>query len=480
MIRLRPSDWYSIPVSVLRRWVTLGVLLALTGVGYLLFQQWQRYDLQQRAIQTIDQASQLIDEVENREDAALLRTENMVAWERIDGARTALVQGDYDAAYKNAYQSLMVLKSVLQIGDRDGTIRFLFVQGGVEYRRGDRGAWKRARSQDSLDPGDWVKTADDGTAEIVFSDNSTFVLRPNTMVNLGDTSGDSPDGGASPERANLTDSATNVVFGWVELTTAERPSTVSTPRSRARVSGRSEAMVSYDRDRGRGRFAAYAGGVEILAENGESRSLDTLEQVEQVGEAFGETEALPERPRVSGPPDDDEIDLDTEGRAILSWEAVDRGARYRLRISDSRLFASSIIDNRRRRTQATVGLRREGRYFWQVAAQAGSGAQGPWSEPRTFRVASLSSAGRLASDVEPPELEIEEIQSYGSLVIVKGRTEAGARVTINDEPATTTRSGSFNKTIQMTQEGWSSVEVIATDAAGNQTRSAGRVRIDVY
>ncbi len=480
MIRLLPSDWYSIPVSVLRRSVTLGVLLALTGVGYLLFQQWQRYDLQQRAIQTIDQAGHLIDEVESREDAALLRAENTVAWERIEFARTTLIQGDYNTAYKNAYQSLMVLKSVLQIGDRDGSIRFLFVQGGVEYRRGDRGAWKRARSQDSLDPGDWVKTAGDGTAEIVFSDNSTFVLRQNTMVNLGDSSDESADPRADPERASLTDSATNVVFGWVELTTAERPSTVSTPRSRARVSGQSKAMVSYDRDRARAQFAAYAGGVEVLAENGESRSLSTLEQVEQVGETFGETEALPERPRVAGPPDDDEIDLDTVRKAVLSWETVDSGARYRLRISDNRLFATSIIDNRRRRTRATVGLRREGRYFWQVAAQASNGAQGPWSESRTFRVASLSSAGRLASDVVPPELEIEEIQSYGSLVIVKGHAEAGARVTINGEPATTTRTGSFNKTIQMTQEGWSSVEVIATDVSGNQSRSAGRVRIDVY
>lgn len=474
-MRLLPSDWYSVSVTDFRRWLTLAVFAGFAVAGYLLFTQWQRYELQQRAIQTIDQAERLVDEVETREDAALLRAENTVAWERLEEARSAVVRGDYDSAYKNARQSLMVLKSVLQIGDRDGTIRFLFVQGGVEYRRGDRGAWKRAREQDSLDPGDWVKTADDGTAEIVFSDNSTFILRANTMVNLGAVAGDE-EAERTPASA---DDATSVVFGWVELTTASRPSAVATPRSLARVRRESEAMVAYDREGSRARYAAFRGGLEVETEGGDARSVEGLEQVEQVGDELGETRPLPGRPDIVDPADDAEVDIDQTDRVVLAWREAERAARYTLRISESRLFAANVIEDVRRRPKATVGLRREGRFFWQVAAIDAQGAQGPWSPTRTFRVAALSGPGVFGDD-EPPMLEVEEVQPYGSLVIVKGRTEPGARVTVNGEVASVSRNGTFNKTIQMKQEGWAGVEIVATDAAGNTSRHRARVLIDVY
>lgn len=474
-MRLLPSEWYSVSVTDVRRWLTLAVFTGFAAAGYLLFTQWQRYELQQRAIQTIDQAERLIDEVEAREDAALLRAENLVAWERLDEAREAVVQADYDGAYKGARQSLMVLKSVLQIGDRDGTIRFLFVQGGVEFRRGDRGAWKRAREQDSLDPGDWVKTSGDGTAEIVFSDNSTFILRSNTMVNLGAISGEG-EGERVPPSA---DDATSVVFGWVELTTAGRPSTVATPKSLARVRRESEAMVTYDRDRARARYAAFSGGLEVETEDGEARSVEGLELVEQVGDDLGETRPLPGRPGIVDPAEDAEVDIDQSRRLTLAWRDAERAARYRLRVSESRLFATNLIDDVRRRTRATLGLRREGRFFWQVAAIDTQGAQGPWSPTRSFRVAALTGPGVFGDD-EPPVLEVEEVQPYGSLVIVKGRTEPGARVTVNGEVASVSRNGTFNKTIQMKQEGWAGVEIVATDAAGNPSRHRARVLIDVY
>lgn len=62
--------------------------------------------------------------------------------------------------------------------------RFLTVEGGVEYRRGDRGRWMSARADDLLQPGDWVKTAVDGSAVIRLQDGSTYALRRDTLVHL--------------------------------------------------------------------------------------------------------------------------------------------------------------------------------------------------------------------------------------------------------------------------------------------------------
>lgn len=82
--------------------------------------------------------------------------------------------------------------------------RFLAVEGDVEYRRGHRGAWRKARVDATLEPGDWVKTAGDGRAEICFPDGTTYELRPDTLVHLSSLLDSRPDVEAIPD------------FAWVD------------------------------------------------------------------------------------------------------------------------------------------------------------------------------------------------------------------------------------------------------------------------
>lgn len=467
---LSRREWYSVPVSAVRRGVLIGVLLLVSGVGYLVFKQWQRYDLQQRAIQTAEQAQDMIDQLESRDDFVRIKAENAIAWDRLDVANKALVDGDYEAAYSAARQSLLVLRSV-NAGNHDGSIVVLSVQGGVEHRRGERGAWKRAREQDRLSAGDWVKTGDSGSAEIVFDDGTLYTLRPGTLVRLGGPVGST----LGPE----DEGTAKIVFGAVDLDTADRGSRVTTPRAEARVREDSEAMVAYDRDRQESRFAAFEGGAEVrVGEN--SRELGRLQQIEERDGQLGPVTTLPPRPVLLRPSDSDEVNLDDVDRLTLAWQAVRGGSRYRLEVSDSRLFGRNLVaDANRRKTSALLGLKREGNYYWKVAAIGRSSAQGPWSETRSFRVASLAGSG-LVTDETPPPLEILEAQTYGSLVIVKGRTEPGASVTVNGELVIVASDGAFDKTIQMTREGWVSVEIVARDVAGNTSRARRRVRIEVF
>lgn len=80
-------------------------------------------------------------------------------------------------------------------GQQDSALesRLVAVEGEVEYRRGDRGDWKRARPDVRLKPGDWVKTAGDGQAEIRFRDGSTYLLRPDTLIHLTPLLDGAPD-----------------------------------------------------------------------------------------------------------------------------------------------------------------------------------------------------------------------------------------------------------------------------------------------
>ena len=113
------------------------------------------------------------------------------------------------------------------------------------------------------------------------------------------------------------------------------------------------------------------------------------QQVVQEGDSLSAAMALPRRPRLVSPADDRDIDLKEE-RVRLTWAEVPGAGHYHLQISGSPLFASRVIeDPKRSRNYATLGLQREGVYYWQVAAVASSGAVGPWSEPRVFKVANF-------------------------------------------------------------------------------------------
>lgn len=465
--------WYSISVATVRRALTMVVFVVVLVAGYLGFQRVESYLLQRDAWQTIEEATELTTQLRSRDDFRQIYTNHRDAWTLLDSAREEYEAETFDHALAHAARSLAMLKSVLDVGKTKGTHRFLSLQGGVEIqRRGRRGAWRRARSQDTLRPGDWVKTSTDGTAEILFPDGSVYILRQNTMVHLG--------GSTQPgDETSDTKKTTDIVFGWVELNTAETASTVATPKSQARVRRDSEAMVSFDEARGQGRFAAYAGGLEVRSASGQSQEVGALQLVEQVGDVLSEPKPLPGKPILLGPPNEEEIDFDAGKELLLAWEATERASRYALQVSQSQIFASNLIDDQRSKTTARVGIRGEGSFFWQVAAIDRDGAQGPWSDPGTFRVVRLRGIGE-ADDQTPPELEIRSTETYGALVIVNGKTEPGATVTINGESVSLRRDGSFSKTVQMTQEGWGFVEIKATDAWDNEAVQRVQVFIDAF
>src|SRR5260370_37852573 len=100
-----------------------------------------------------------------------------------------------------------------------------------------------------------------------------------------------------------------------------------------------------------------------------------------------------------------------------------------------RLFVDNLVNVENRvRPRARLGLRGEGTFYWRVAAFARGGAQGPWSKPQKFRVALARSAGGERPPLQaPPELELEEVKSYGNIFIVAGRTDPGSRIEINGE-----------------------------------------------
>ncbi len=470
--RTQERDWYSISVGSLRTGLGMIVLvMALIGGGFI-YQQWEQRTRRDRAERAIDEAGELALEVAEHADYDQLRLDHHVAWDDLEDARGEFEAERYGPALSRARAAIDELEGIFDLGQGDtgDKSHFLSIDGGVEYRRGERGAWVKARSNDSLNAGDWIKTSDSGTAEIRLPDGSTYVLRNNTLVHLG-LSGDS---------TTVGEPVAQLEFGWVEFNTAQGGSKIKTPGSETVLEGDTEATISYDPNREEGHVTTFAGGTKVTSVSGQTQEMGPLQKVDQQGDQLSAPKPVLPNPRLTGPANNQEIDFDTQKELRLAWEGVRGAARYALNVSRSQIFATNVIeDERRRKTWARVGIRGEGIFYWRVAAFDRQGTHGAWSETRSFRIASLRGAGET-DDKTPPDLSIDDIQVRSNVVMVNGRTEAGATVTINGEPVSVELNGSFNKTIEMTQAGDAFITVVATDTWNNSTEVKKRVFIDVY
>lgn len=452
------------------------MLLMVVGcviAASIVYQRLEYSSLRDRAEATIAEATDLTRRLDRRLDAEQIRLEHHAAWEDLEAARTEFADARYRAALDRGERSRLALRKILNLDEGETSeIRFAEVQGGVEYRRGDHGTWQRARHHDVLNLGDWIKTASDGAAEIRFGDGSNFRLRPGTMMQLD-------------VRRNVVtgheEKITDIQWGWVDINTTRSESKVKTPKSEARVHRDSEAEIVIDRKRGAGRFRTFRGSAEIASASGQTREVGAREQVEQVGDRLSPPQPLPAQPRLIRPAADQQVALEDE-ELQLTWEPVRGATRYALNISRSPLFGQNLIsDDNRRQTSARLGLQGEGIFYWQVAAIDRGGARGSWSETRAFRIAANGSAqGQETDDTIPPGINVDDIQVYGSLVIVNGSTEPGATVRINEEPVVVQFNGAFSKTIQMTQAGYAFLRIVATDAWDNSAEVKRRVFIDSF
>jgi FecR protein len=463
-------EWYSISLDSLRGWGVLLLLLALGFVGYRGYRYWETYSLEREATDVINEDRRLLQQLAGEAGLEAFRAEYEQATTSLGAAATFQSQQQWPEALQDGKRSLVLLQSIQEaLGTRGkaGEAQFITAQGGVEYRRGATGEWEQARGRVTLRSGDQVKTASDGSAEIMFVDGTLYTVRPNTLFLVTRS-----QAGGSGEQA------IRMEYGWVNLSTSRNPSAVATPGAQARVGGSSEAAVSYDQDSGKGSFSALSGGLSVITPGGARRELGALQRVVQTGTTLSEPRPLPGAPMLSEPVDNLEANLETNREIPFSWQPVPGASRYAFQVSRSRLFVDNVIDvANRTRTRATLGLRGEGTFLWRVAAFGADGAQGPWSEPRRMRVVSLQGAGGEA-DRTPPSLDLDDVKSYGSIFIISGRTEPGAAVEVNREAVAVEADGSFIKTIGLSTEGWSFFDVRARDASGNETVTRRRVFVE--
>jgi len=463
------TDWYSVSVDTLQGWGLFLLLVVLAGGGYFGYKYWEATALKRAADEAINDARVLLQQLGESSGVGVTRSEYDTAYQGIGDARRLFDGSSYRSALDKARSTRGYIAGLLApgLGRGGGVAEFTVVQGRVEYRRGERGDWEPARTRVRLDPGDFVKTSANGSAFIQFADTSTFQVRPNTLFIV---SGSQGGGGRNQRTIELQ-------YGWINLNTGQRGSTVVTPLAEARLEDDTAAVVSFDSERERGSFTAFSGSLQVEA-GGESRRLDAMQTVAQRGTELSQTRDLPDAPELLRPDQNEDINIDRIKEMVLAWSTVESVASYALQISRNQLFVDNVVDVAGRETaRATIGLRGEGTFLWRVAAVNADGLQGPWTPTGRFRVASFRGREEAGDEI-PPELSIDDVQPYGSIFIVRGTTEPGASVWINGESVAVEADGTFTKTIQLIQEGWASIEVRAVDAWANESKQRQRVFVE--
>ena len=463
-------DWFVIPIQKIRRWAIVVALLAVAGgVGYFVFVRG-RGSPQERARSEIAQADALLARATRATGAARPGSNTAQARDFLRDARESFANTRYEEAFRLAVESQSYSRRALggSGAGEQGDATFVFVEGDVSLQRAGRSTFEPAKQREPVFDGDFVKAGRTGSAEIMFYDGTLYTIRPGSLFEC-----------RKPVSSDVAGSQIKMISGAVNVYTSSSSSTVSTDMATAAI-GR-DSRVSVDVAPGdKTEVTSYRGRTTVSTAK-ESVTLEGRERVAAAAQTgtFTAKVALPDTPQPSLPADNRIYDLKTGDQVELKWSKVPEAGRYRLQISRSRLFVpdSTEVDlDDRVQTTARVKVSKEGAYFWRVAAIDATGLTSDWSPVRRFKmVTEPIKAG--TGDTTPPDLTVYPPQQMGNLFLVYGKTEPGAVVTVNAEPADVEADGSFKKTITIERDGASVLVVKSVDASGNET--VRRVRVFV-
>ena len=453
-------DWYLISIDRLKQIGLIVLLLLLGGAGWWFWNN-QKANPRSSAESAITDARQALNALASSPAFNAHRTEFNRAQQKLDEANAHLAAGRFVEAQGAAVESQTTSRTALTgATDLENDAQFLTVEGDVKFQKAASSEWKDADARTALFNGDWVKTGDHASSELIFANGSLYTVGPNALLEIY--------AAVSPGSTKKTN-AVQMRVGSVEVATTDDSSTVRTPGTQVVVESDSTTQVGVDKrsqetsvtaTRGTASVGSEKGGAAVRVTSGEkvtSTAVGTLSPVKKV---------MPP-PALLSPADNQVFQLSPELKVELVWGQQPGAAQYILQVSRSRLFATHEINSRRAKTSAGASVTSEGAFYWRVASVAPDGDVGPFSTFRRFRV---SGGGKTVTDTVPPPLTPKApFKLGGAYYMIAGTTEPGATVFINDEEADVDSSGAFQKLVSFGKIGQNAVVIKAVDAAGNTT-----------
>lgn len=460
-------EWFNVTYRSVGFVLTVVATLAAGTGGYWYY--FQRYSPRAEAEAAIERAEGRLGEASVIGGEGRLKELLDNARVNLDGAQAEYGEHSYDkakvAAIRSENLSLQAITMTRGTDGKSGMVRFYRIEGDVRVKQVGEFSWDAANPKMMLQIGDQVKTSSSASAALIYFDGTVTTIQPGSLLEIRDLYED-PVTMVRRVKENLN-------WGELKASTQKRNVSgsyheVSTDKVTARSEDAGEFRVAFDKESKAAEFDVFDGRIQIDTP-GKKESLVGGERIRAGADGrLKGKEALPDAPSLQSPSDQRVFVYEDPQKAeiTLSWENVADAAAYHLMISDKPLFTTPLYDAERQATSALIEGVGVGSYHWKVAAVSGSGAQGPFSQPRRFRVTSQHI--RDQSDTDPPMLEITDFVAIGSMVIVNGRTEPGANLWADNEKIDIDDSGTFYAVIRLRREGLNEVQFMAQDNAGNE------------
>jgi Glucodextranase, domain B/FecR protein len=464
-------DWYLISIDRLKQ-IGLVVLLLLLGGGAWWFWSNQKGNPRTLAEAAMADARSALNELAASKDIQTHRSELDKAQKKLDEAGTLFTSGKYAEAKNAADESLTISRTARSGGEGDSDARFLTVEGDVQVRKGQSSDWRAVDIRMPLMNGDWVKTSDSASAELMFTNGSVYTIGPNALLEIYSQ--------INPSTARKNN-AIQMQVGSVEVATTDDASTVRTPGSQVIVDSESTTQVGVDQAKATSVVAMKGSAAVTSTAGGEPVKIGSGEKVTATPEgSLSPVKKLTQPPALIGPADNQVFQITADSRVNFGWEPVQGASAYQLEVSRSRLFSTLEINARRPKTSAEAKVTAEGTFYWRVASVGADGDLGPFSPFRRFRVSGGGKGpSNQANDTTPPVLTLKNPYPIGGqFFIIEGTTEPGATVFINNEEVEVESNGHFKKLISLNKVGRNDIVIKAVDPAGNPTIQSQTVLVN--
>jgi hypothetical protein len=464
-------DWYLVSIDRLKK-IGLVILLLLLGGGGWWYYSNQKRNPRSSAEFAIAEARQALNTLAASKDFPTHRGDFDRAQHKLDEAGTLLAAGKYPDAEGAAVESQTFSRAALSgKAGAENDAQFLTVEGDVQYQKSATSDWSAAETRTPLFNGDWVKTGNGASAELIFSNGSLYTVGSNALLEIYSQ--------FNPSTSRKNNSV-QMQIGSVEVATTDNASSVRTPGSQITIDSESTTQVGVNAQKATAIVAEKGSASVVPSTGGAAVKIAVGEKLTATPEgALSPVKKLLMPPALLTPADNQVFLVTNDSRVEFSWDAIPGAAGYVFQVSHSRLFTSLEINSKRQKTTASARVTAEGAFYWRVASVGADGENGPFSAFRRFRVNGGGHEGTPASSSPPPALQLKRPYPIGGpFYMIEGTTDPGATVLINDEEADVDATGRFKKLVSFNKIGRNLVTVKAINAAGKQTTLSETVLVE--
>lgn len=458
---VRPSvEWVTFRYRDVYLIVGIISTLIILGIGAIL---WYHYkgNPRSKAEIKIAKAEKKYSEIENLGEVS--KSNLNIAKENIDKAKSAFEKGNYGSAANFAAEALEILKNINV--DNENFATFAELDGTVEIKKANAHIFKVAKKGDFLSEGDIVKTSQGASGKIKYPNGEYHDLSPDSYIIIQNLK--KKPGGGTVVKARLEQ-------GTVEKQTPPdmNPNDESIiETANAKFKSGPSSRLSIERAEGKGTKAKALAG-EIEAQIGsEVRKLNALNtgilfDVSDSGAV--NTSELTSPPNPINPRADQIIQLEDPISAIITfeWSSQDN-LPTKFQLSSKPIFLKNSIikeiDAIKKNQVQLKGLI-PSTYYWRIRVE-GDEDKCYWSTSQKFKILQKVKAPKIERKLK---LEVK-YTLLGDGVILRGSTNPGVHISVNDIEISVNADGSFNKIVLFSDLGRQDIVVRAFDDQGNES-----------